>query len=343
MEQDRFVSKIVMLVFMALLALLAFLVVKSILLSIVFGLLLAYVLNPIYVQINLKVKSRSLSAAILILAVIIIIAIPLLIVTPMIAKQTFETYAQLQQINFAEFLDNILPSLIPSELLTTINIQLNNAFGKIFSSLLTQFTNFIVEIPNFVLQLFVVFFILFFSVRDLEKLKIYFTKLSPLSQESEKKFLKEFRTITNTIIYGQFLIAFLQALALGLGLFVLGVPNVLILILITFIISIIPILGPPIVYVPVLLYLFINGSYVTGIILAAYSILFVSSIDNFIRPYILSKSASQLSTAVSLIGIIGGLLAFGIIGVLLGPLILAYVMILIEFYREGRLNELFKK
>ena len=342
MEQDRFVTKIIILVFMIVLALLAFVILKSILLSIVVGLILAYILNPVYVAINSKIRNKNLAAAILILAILIIFAVPLVTLGPILIRQTFETYTQVQQINFVEPLQEFLPTIFSPEVAKDVAVHLNNIITKAFSLLLTQMTDFIINLPNLLLQFFVLFFVFYFSVRDSEKLKQYFLRLSPFSVDTERKFLKEFRAITNGIIYGQFLIALLQAIALGAGLFILGVPKALILTFMTFFISIIPILGPFLIWVPITLYLLLTGRIVTGIILAIYGGLFVSSIDNFIRPYILSKS-SGLSTVVSLIGIIGGLYAFGLIGIVLGPLILAYVMILIEFYREGRLNELFKK
>ena len=73
-----------------------------------------------------------------------------------------------------------------------------------------------------------------------------------------------------------------------------------------------------------------------------YGGLFVSTIDNLVRPYLLSKR-SNLPIALSIIGTIGGFYSFGIAGLILGPLILAYCLIILEFYREGRLDELFKK
>jgi predicted PurR-regulated permease PerM len=69
---------------------------------------------------------------------------------------------------------------------------------------------------------------------------------------------------------------------------------------------------------------------------------FISLIDNVLRPYILSKRSS-LPIVLSVIGTIGGLYFFGIVGLVLGPLILAYVLIIIEFYQQGKLNELFNR
>ena len=73
-----------------------------------------------------------------------------------------------------------------------------------------------------------------------------------------------------------------------------------------------------------------------------YGALFVGTIDNLLRPYLLSRQ-SNLPISVSIIGTIGGLYFFGILGLIFGPLIFAYALIIIEFYRKGKLDELFRK
>jgi len=342
MSEDTFVKKTIALAFMFLLVLLAFIVLRSILISIVFGLILAYVFRPIYKLIRKKIPNKNFAVALLILGIIIVIAIPLFFITPMLIQQSFQTYHDLQSINFVEQIQKVLPSIVSPDLAKSFAIHLNNIISKLFSSLLNQLTLFIADLPSLLLQLVVVVFTFFFTVRDAEELKSYVTHLSPFSESTERKFLREFRNITNAIIYGQFLIALVQSVALGLGMLVLGVPKALMLSLLAFFASVIPMLGAWLVWLPVSIYLFSIGKVVTAVILILYGSLFVSVIDNIIRPYFLSKE-THLSVSIGLIGIIGGLYAFGIIGLVLGPLILAYVIILIDFYRQGKLNELFKK
>jgi predicted PurR-regulated permease PerM len=141
---------------------------------------------------------------------------------------------------------------------------------------------------------------------------------------------------------GQVLIGIIQGLALGLGLLIIGLPNVLSLTFLTMVIGIIPVLGAWLVWFPVAIYMFLAGDVTSAIILILYGGLFVSNIDNFLRPYLLSKS-SRLPISIGLIGTIGGLYFLGIAGLILGPLILAYALIIIEFYKEGRLGEITKK
>jgi predicted PurR-regulated permease PerM len=317
---------------------LAFFILKPIILPIIFGLLFAYIFNPLYKRIKAKVKGKNISALLLVVGLIAIITIPIVFVVPIIVEQVFETYVSLQNFNFTEFFNNFIEGSASS----TIALNLDNIIGKIFSTFLSQFTNMLVNLPSLILQFAVFLFTFYFAIRDGDKLKEYISTLSPFSISTEKKFLTEFRGITNAIVFGQILIGILQGLAVGIGLLFLGVPKVLVLTVVASLVSMIPILGSWIVWFPVSVFLFVKGEVFSGIFLLLYGFLFVSLIDNIIRPYILSKQ-SNLPIALSVIGTIGGLYLFGIAGILLGPLILAYVLIITEFYRSGKLKELFDK
>ena len=106
------------------------------------------------------------------------------------------------------------------------------------------------------------------------------------------------------------------------------------------VVSILPVLGSWLVWLPVSVVLIMAGNTFSGIFLFLYGALFVSIIDNFLRPYFLSKG-SNLSVPLSVIGTIGGLFFFGIAGLVLGPLVLACTLIILELYKQGKLNELF--
>lgn len=317
---------------------LAFLILKPIAIPIILGLLFSYIFGPVYRKIKTKIKSKNISAFIMLLAMVIIIAIPMIYLVPILVKQVFEIYVLLQNFNFVEFLNNFMQS----DLSSSLAINLDNIVGKTFSTFLSQFTNILINLPSLLLQFAVFLFTLFFAIRDADKLRGYISKLSPFSDSTEKKILKEFRGITNAIVFGQIFIGIIQGLVLGAALFFLGVPKVLSLTFIASIVSMIPLLGSWLVWLPTGIILLIAGKTFEGIFLLIYGALFVSTIDNFLRPYILSRQ-SNLPIALSVIGTIGGLYFFGIPGLLLGPLVLAYVLIIIEFYQAGKLKDLFNK
>jgi predicted PurR-regulated permease PerM len=338
MVDDKTIKQgVVGIVFLAIF-LLAFLVLKEIIIPIIFGLLFAYIFTPVYRKLYVATRLKSVSAFLLIVGVGAIFVLPLVYFTPNLVEQIFDTFKLLQNFNFNEYFG----LYFDSELANSFALNLRNIIGQMFSTLLNQFKELLINLPNIMLQFAVFLFTFFFAVRDSEKLMTYVSSLSPLSKSTEKKFLKEFRGITNAIIFGQVLIGIIQGLAVGIALFLLGIPKALILTFVAMIFSMIPLLGSWVVWLPVGILQIVSGNSFAGIFLLFYGALFVSSIDNFVRPYILAKQ-SNLPVALSIIGVIGGLYLFGISGLVLGPLILAYVLIIIEFYREGNLSDLFKK
>ncbi|MBT7706633.1 AI-2E family transporter [archaeon] len=321
---------------------LSFLVLRPIAIPIIFALLFAYIFHPLYIKIYKALKRPNLSAALLMILLGMIIAVPIVYFTPLLVRQIFNIYVNLQNMDLAAAIQGNFPQLLSEESFVTAIYQVNSAIGKMVTTLMNQFVNILVDIPNLILKFVVFFFTFFFAIKDSDKLGEYMSRLSPFSKTTEKKFLEGFRGITNSIMLGQVLIGVLQGLALGIGLWILGVGNVLTLTFLTMLISIIPILGSWLVWFPVVVVLIINGDTTAGLILFFYSALFVSSIDNFVRPYLLSKS-TNMPLGVSLIGTIGGLYFLGILGLILGPLILAYALIILDLYQKGKLNELTRR
>jgi predicted PurR-regulated permease PerM len=340
--EDNFITKVITVLIIAGLFLLGVLMLKEIMIPIIFGLLLAYIFFPVFLWINKYIKNKTLATFILLLIVFIVIAIPLWLVFPLLIKQIFEVYVFIQKVNFFDTLKSILPSSFSDQLIKEFAVQVSNLLSKTFTSVLNQLSNTIGNLPSLLFSLAILLFTFYFSTKDAEKLKDYVLKLSPFSESTEKKFLEEFRNITDSIVYGQFLIGLVQGIGVGLGLWVLGVHNVLLLTFLTFMVSIIPFTGAFLVWVPTSIYLLVTGSVFKGILLFIYGLFFISLIDNVLRIYLLSRKSS-LPLSIAMIGIVGGIFTFGIPGLILGPLILAYILIIIDFYRQGKLNELFKK
>lgn len=316
----------------------AFLILKPIIIPIIFGLLFGYIFSPLYKEIQKHLKCKSFSAIIVIMGLILIILVPLIHLVSPLVKQIFDTYVLLQNFNF----NSLIQRFIQGDIATSIAMNLDNIIGKFFSTILNQFTVFLVNLPSLLLQFAVFLFVFYFTIKDLDKLKEYFSNLSPFSKSTGNKFMQEFKEITNAIIFGQILIGIIQGLAVGVCLFFLGVPKVLVLTFLAILVSIIPVLGSWLVWFPLGVFLIATGNNFQGIFLLIYGTFFVSIIDNILRPYFLSKSSS-LPIVLSTIGTIGGFYFFGITGLILGPLIMAYVLIITEFYRQGKLNELFSR
>jgi predicted PurR-regulated permease PerM len=128
--------------------------------------------------------------------------------------------------------------------------------------------------------------------------------------------------------------ALVQALVAGIGFYIAGVPGAVLLGVLTFFFAVIP-FGPPIIWIPAALWLFSNGSPGWGIFMLIWGGLGISGVDNVLRPYLISQG-SKMPFALIFCGVIGGALAFGLVGVFLGPTLLAVGFRLIEEWSAGR-------
>lgn len=128
--------------------------------------------------------------------------------------------------------------------------------------------------------------------------------------------------------------ALAQSVLALIGFWIAGVPGTVLLALLTFFLSIIP-MGPPLVWGPAAVWLFVQGQHGWAIFLALYGLFVISSIDNIVKPYLISRGGS-LPLLLVFMGVLGGVLAFGFIGVFLGPVILAVAFALLsEWIRPG--------
>lgn len=129
------------------------------------------------------------------------------------------------------------------------------------------------------------------------------------------------------VIYGILGTAIAQGVMAALGFWIAGIPNAGFLGLITFFVSIIP-FGPPLIWIPATIWLISEGDYYMAIFMALYGALLISMLDNVIRPYFISVG-SKLPILLVLMGVIGGIIAFGFIGLFIGPVLLAIALTLV--------------
>ena len=330
-EDGDYFKKITATLIIVGLLVLLFFILKPILLSIVLGVILAFIFFPIYSWIYKKTKSKNFSATAVCLLLVLVILIPLILLLPYIVEQLISSYSSLKQIDLITPLKAIFSTFIDND---SIFVMVENAFESAVNNLTTSLLNSLTldNIVSIGFGFVVVFFTLFFTLRDNEELNNYIKSLLPFPKEVEKKLYESSKEITGSILYGQVIIGMIQGFSIGLGFFIFSVPNALFLTLLALIGGILPLFGTAIIWVPVLIYLIVAGntSAAFGILIFG---LFSSTIDNILRPLFISRKAN-LSSSLALIGMIGGWFFFGILGIILGPLVVAYFLIIIETYRN---------
>jgi predicted PurR-regulated permease PerM len=330
---EVYFEKIMTAMILIVLIILSFLLLKPILLSIISGLLLAFIFSPVYDKLNKRIKSKNLTAGILIGLLLLVIIIFLWFFIPLLIDQSFKIFQAVLQIDFVSLLKNLFPNFFASE-------QFSNQVSSVISSFIinssnsitSSLTNIFLDLPAILMQLLVVLFTFFFVLRDKEEILEYIKSLLPFPKEIEKKLFDYSAEITKSVIYSHIFIGIIQGIIAGIGFFIFGVPNALFLTFLAAIFGILPILGTPVVWVPVAVFMFIGGNNVSawGVIIFG---LISSTIDNILRPIFIAKM-TKVHSAIVLVSMIGGLFFFGILGLIIGPLVISYLIIILELYRK---------
>ncbi|MCS6876896.1 MAG: AI-2E family transporter [Geminicoccaceae bacterium] len=131
------------------------------------------------------------------------------------------------------------------------------------------------------------------------------------------------------VVYGFVGTAIVQGVVAAIGFALVGLPGALVLGVLTFFTGLLPAIGPPLVWVPLSVWLVVQGQTTSGVFLAAYGVLVISGIDNLIRPWLISRE-SNLSFLLTFLGVFGGAIAFGFLGIFIGPVLLALGRALLE-------------
>jgi predicted PurR-regulated permease PerM len=328
-------------IFLALLVL-SFFLIKPILLSMIGRIIFAFIFYPIFNKLVRLTKSRGFSAAVICIFLLLLIVTLLWFLTPSLIDESIKIYRASQQMDLVAILKGILPSLFASaESSEQMGSILQGFITKATNYLMNLLSNLILELPTILMDIFVMFFTFYYALRDKDKILKYIQDLLPFSDEVVKKLFSSTKEITSSVLFGQVVLGAIQGVILSIGLFIFAVPNAWVLALASIATGILPILGPALIGVPVAIFLIIGGNTFSAIGILIFTVLATFS-DNLLRPALVAKRA-KLHTAVALIGTIGGMLLFGVVGLVIGPLILAYMITLIGIYKNKPLSGILVK
>lgn len=177
-------------------------------------------------------------------------------------------------------------------------------------------------------------FLAFFLLRDAPELsRRLAVTVERLAGKRGQHLIKVAGDTVRGVIFGILGTALVQALAAGLGFWIAGVPGVVLLAVLTFFFAVIP-YGPPLIWGPAAIWLFSQDKTGYAVFMLIWGLGVISSVDNFLRPFLISQG-SKTPFALVFVGVIGGALAFGLVGVFLGPILLAVVFRLIAEWSDG--------
>jgi predicted PurR-regulated permease PerM len=188
------------------------------------------------------------------------------------------------------------------------------------------------NVLGFVVGLVIMIFALFFAFRDGPAMIRFVEHSIPLSNFDSRRVIERMRLTVLAVVQGMTITAAAQGLLLAIGAWALSLPYVALIGTTGFALALIP-GGITVVWLPTAIMLAAVGSYSQAIAFGIYCMLIVGSADNFIRPLVIGPQL-QLSTPLLLLGILGGLKLYGVIGLFLGPAVLALFAVVLAIYRD---------
>lgn len=188
---------------------------------------------------------------------------------------------------------------------------------------------------NLFLEVTVMYFILYFLLVNYKGFERGLIHYLPFDNESASVFGEELKNITYSNIIGQTFIAIVQGATLALGFYIFNVSDPFFWGVICAILSFVPLLGPPLIFVPAAIILFSQGNNWEGVGLLAYGFILVINIDNVLR-LIIAKKIGDIHPIITVIGVIIGIPLFGLMGLVYGPLLLAYFLIAVRIYKNNK-------
>jgi predicted PurR-regulated permease PerM len=180
----------------------------------------------------------------------------------------------------------------------------------------------------------IMLFLLFFFLRDGDAMLLRARRLIPLDDVRKERLFRQLSDVTRAIVVGTSVTAMLQGILVGIGFRICSLPSPVVFGVLAALLSMLPVGGSALVWGPAGIWLFLDGRWGFGIFMLAWGLL-LSGLDNVLRPLLISGRA-RISALAVFIGVLGGIPAFGPIGIIAGPVVLSLALALIEFAEETR-------
>jgi len=323
----------------------AFFVMKPFLLSI----LLAFILSTLFSKTNKKLAKKfknhtAWSSFFMCLWVMLILIIPFFIITTLMISETNSLIKEVQGKNISFDINSLknLPLVktlgIEQKLQSEVGVsQLATGAQNISSYLFTAVKIIYTSASNLIFILVVCFFALYYFFKDGKMILKKIMDLSPLPSNQEKELFEKFNTMTIATIKGTLIIALIQGILMGLTFWIVNVQAPTLWGFVTTIVSIVPLLGAFLVWLPIGLIMLLLGHYWQGIFILTVGAVIISSVDNLLRPKLIEGKTS-LHPLLVFLSTIGGIIVFGPLGFVVGPVLITLLISLLEIHQTGHVK-----
>jgi predicted PurR-regulated permease PerM len=317
---------------------------------ILWAIFIAIVSYPAYTKLQRSLKQRGvLSAVVMTVLVIVIIILPFSLLIFSLANEVVEGYqyvdemiktgclkAYIEEVKQSPVLKWPLAKIGLYADLSNIDIEgfLLKNLKEISAFLFNQFSKILKGLSGFLIGFLLTLLSLYYFFKDGHRLFEKLEEALPIRPNERDLFFSRFRQMVSATIYGGLLVAVVQGTLGGLAFWILGLPSPVLWGTAMGFLSLIPIGGTALIWLPTSVILLIQGAFAKGIILLAIGVFVISMVDNFLRP-LLVGARTNIHPLLLFFSVLGGIQAFGMIGLVAGPLIATLCLTLIEIYVQG--------
>jgi len=309
---------------------------------------------PLFERLEIVLKgNKTISALIMTLLIFAVVVVPSIYLILYLSGEAFNLYVsvknlvqtgewqnfvqQIRETQFAQMIERQLPqwSFLTGDGLTDFLLNTSKSVGNFLASNLATFTK---NIVFFLLHFLLLICLAFLFFRDGQNIYQYLYNVIPMPQESKVSVAATLDNTLTAIIRGQFLTSVAQSILAGIIFYFLGIQLFIFFGILTFIASMVPIFGASAVWAPIAIYLLMTGQLIKGAILLAAGFFGISLLDNFLKPLLIGGKV-KMSVFLIFLSILGGIYAYGIPGIFIGPVVLAIFFALVRIFQEQYIKE----
>lgn len=317
--------------------------------AIFWAVVLGILFRPIQKWVEAKLSLQpGLAAAVTLVLTFVFVQIPIFVLGSMIVTEGAAVYQRIENSNFDLGATlGWLEQLVPQEVwhwVQGLGVDLGSITERIQTAVMRggQFALSLLvgagqNAASFVMNFFLMIYLLYFILRDGEEMYRKVFAMVPLPSDQKQRLFTKFAEVSIATLKGTFVVGVTQGTLGGLIFFLLGINGAVFWGAVMALVSVVPALGAALVWVPAAIFLVIGGAWIKAAILLAYGVLVISMSDNVLRPVVVGRS-TRMPDYLVLFSTIGGLAVFGVSGIVLGPVIAAVFLVSWELVTEERMG-----
>lgn len=276
--------------------------------------------------------NENLAVALLMLLSFVVLVLPVLLVSLMLSSKVSYLIR-----HYEDILRVLVSGSQQVQQYLGVDLMSGETVAKLSGIAAQVLPGFLSATAGALADIFVLYFLLYFMLANSEKFERVVRANMPFKDENDHALLTELKSQTLSNAIGIPILATLQALTALLGYALLGLNEPLFWAVITGLMSVLPVVGTTIVWIPLAIFMYASGNHWQGIALLLYGAVVITNIDNLFR-FVVQKKLGDIHPLVTFFGVILGLQLFGFVGIIFGPLLISYFILLLKIYSKEYLK-----